>query len=79
VCDVDGHVVPDVIMVSANQEHGVIAARPGSGAAVPDWAVGTRLRILPNHACATGAQYDDYKVLRAEGGGVSVWPRFRGW
>jgi len=58
VCDVDGRVIPDLIMASTNQEHRVIAVRPESGARrLPDLPVGTRLRILPNHACATASQF----------------------
>lgn len=79
VCDVNGRPYPDLIVVLANQEHGVVAARPGSGAALPDLPVGTRLRILPNHACSTAAQFDAYTVLPADGGAAVCWPRFRGW
>ena len=80
VCDLAGNPWPDLIMVDANQEHGIIAVRPGSGGTLPDLAIGDRLRILPNHACATGAQHDRYHVVR----GVSdrseaVWARFGGW
>jgi D-serine deaminase-like pyridoxal phosphate-dependent protein len=40
--------------------------------------VGTLLRILPNHACATAAQHAEYHVLR-DGQPVEVWERFGGW
>ena len=40
--------------------------------------IGTRLRILPNHACATGAQFPEYHAL-AEDGTVQTWSRFHGW
>ena len=40
--------------------------------------LGTRLRILPNHACATGAQFGQYHALQPDGGSA-VWPRFGGW
>ena len=40
--------------------------------------IGARLRILPNHACATGAQYPDYHLVTASGA-TQVWPRFHGW
>jgi D-serine deaminase-like pyridoxal phosphate-dependent protein len=77
---VDGRVIEDLIVAQANQEHGIIAVRPGSGARLPDLAVGTQLRILPNHACATGAQFDEYAVLPTEAGApLARWPRFRGW
>ncbi|WP_206244866.1 DSD1 family PLP-dependent enzyme [Novosphingobium terrae] len=79
VCDIDGKPYPDLIVDSANQEHGIIALRPGSTQPLPDLPVGTQLRILPNHACATGAQFDDYIVLPADGGPIAIWPRFRGW
>jgi D-serine deaminase-like pyridoxal phosphate-dependent protein len=81
VCDVEGTPIPGLIMLEANQEHGVIAHRSGDPAQTPALPVGTMLRILPNHACATGAQHDRYHVI---GGGnaqqvEAVWPRFSGW
>jgi D-serine deaminase-like pyridoxal phosphate-dependent protein len=79
VCDAKGRVLPDLIVSSANQEHGIIACRPGSGAEMPDLPVGTHLRILPNHACATAAQHAGYHVLPATGGTPAFWPRFGGW
>ena len=80
VCDEAGTVLPDLIVTQANQEHGILAYRPGSTAPLPDLPVGTRLRILPNHACATAAQHSDYHVLPADGAAaLMVWPRFGGW
>ncbi len=79
VCDVEGRPLADLIMLQANQEHGIVAVRPGSDAMLPDMPVGTLLRILPNHACSTGAQFDGYAVLPADGGELKAWPRFRGW
>lgn len=79
VCDFAGRVFDDLIMVEANQEHGVIALRPGSTAVLPDLPVGAQLRILPNHACATGAQYDRYHVLDGDGQVTAIWPRINGW
>ena len=40
--------------------------------------VGARLRVLPNHACATAAQHDRYHLLR-DGAVLAEWPRFGGW
>ena len=79
VCDENGVIIPDLIVSQANQEHGVIRVRPGASRDVPDFPVGTRLRILPNHACATAAQYDRYHVVPAAGGAMAEWPRFGGW
>ena len=79
VCDADGRVLDGLIVAQASQEHGTIARRPGCDAPLPDLPVGTPLRILPNHACATGAQFDAYTVLPADGAAPVEWPRFRGW
>ena len=80
VCDVEGRVIEDLFVRGANQEHGLVAVRPGSDAGLPELPVGTRLRILPNHACATAAQFDGYEVIPAEPGApLSHWASFRGW
>jgi len=79
VCDAEGRPIPDLIMVKSHQEHGIVAVRPGSGGVLPDLPVGARLRVLPNHACATCAQFDGYAVVPADGGTLQHWPRFRGW
>lgn len=80
VCDIEGRVLGDLIVANANQEHGVVALRQGASMPLPDLPVGTKLRILPNHACATGAQFDGYEVVPAEAGApLAHWPRFRGW
>ncbi|PZP40431.1 MAG: alanine racemase [Azospirillum brasilense] len=80
VCDIEGRVIGDLIVAAANQEHGTVVLRPGSEGVLPDLPVGTRLRILPNHACATAAQYDGYAVLQADRDApLAHWPRFGGW
>jgi D-serine deaminase-like pyridoxal phosphate-dependent protein len=79
VCDAGGTPIADLVVVDANQEHGIVSVRPGSTATLPDCPVGTRLRILPNHACATAAPYDAYHVLDGTGAVVAQWPRFNGW
>ncbi len=80
VCDIDGKPFADLIVADASQEHGIIAVREGSDASLPDLPIGTRVRILPNHACATGAQHDAYRVIEDGGRAVAAtWPRMRGW
>jgi D-serine deaminase-like pyridoxal phosphate-dependent protein len=78
-CDVAGRPIPDLIMIDANQEHGILAARPGSQIKPPELPVGAMVRILPNHACATGAQHDRYRVV--DNGPIvsAIWPRIQGW
>lgn len=80
VCDIHGKPYGDLIVADANQEHGVLALRPGSTGSLPDLPIGTRVRILPNHACATGAQHDRYHVVRDGSDLIEAeWPRFGGW
>lgn len=79
VCDADGQVLADLVMIDANQEHGIIAHRSGDAARLPRLPVGTLLRVLPNHACATAAQHDRYHVLNGGRSISAVWPRFSGW
>ena len=80
VCDEAGTPIDGLIMSGANQEHGILSWRDGrvdSGLA-QRFPVGTRLRILPNHACATAAQFPAYDVLGADGQ-LQRWNRFYGW
>jgi D-serine deaminase-like pyridoxal phosphate-dependent protein len=78
VCDIDGRPLDDFIFIGANQEHGIMAHRPGSGSNV-QLPVGTQVRILPNHACPTAAQYDHYNVLGSDHEITAAWRRFSGW
>lgn len=79
VCDVDGNPYPDLIVADANQEHGIVALRPGSRARLPELPVGALVRVLPNHACATAAQHDRYRVVDGGRALLAEWPRFGGW
>ncbi|APT34327.1 D-threo-3-hydroxyaspartate dehydratase [Methylobacterium phyllosphaerae] len=78
-CDIAGRPYPDLIVRDANQEHGIVAVRKGAAAGLPDLPVGARLRILPNHACATGAQHDSYHVVADGRLSGEIWPRINGW
>ena len=79
VCDAQGQVLHGYVLGGANQEHGILS-REGE----PDmdiearFPIGTRLRILPNHACATGAQFPEYHAL-SQDGSLQTWGRFHGW
>lgn len=80
VCDVDGTPYSDLIVVETSQEHGVVAVRPGVASKLPHLPIGARVRVLPNHACATGSQHDQYHVVRSGSRElVATWPRIRGW
>ncbi|WP_308280755.1 DSD1 family PLP-dependent enzyme [Streptomyces barringtoniae] len=84
VTDLAGNLLPGLVMTAASQEHGTLTAR--DGACLPDLPVGTRLRILPNHACATAAQHRGYHVVDGTlptGGPApavdAFWERVTGW
>lgn len=79
VCDQAGKPYPDLIMVDANQEHGILALRHGSQSTLPDLAIGSMVRILPNHACSTASQYNSYNVLDVDNKVMDQWQRFSGW
>jgi len=81
VCDSNGNVIPGLQVIGANQEHGIIAAVDGAidGSNLADIAVGTQLRILPNHACATAAMHAGYYVADPERVELDYWARIQGW
>jgi D-serine deaminase-like pyridoxal phosphate-dependent protein len=80
VCDIVGNAYDDLIVADANQEHGIVTIRPGSNGVLPELAIGDRVRILPNHACSTGAQHRSYYVVHGTSELVEAeWPRFGGW
>jgi D-serine deaminase-like pyridoxal phosphate-dependent protein len=80
VCDIDGVPWHDLIVADASQEHGIIKVRPGSTATLPNLPIGSLVRILPNHACATGAQHEVYQAVQSGSRTiVATWRRIRGW
>lgn len=80
VCDEAGSVLDEWIVGAANQEHGIVTHREGLAPADlrQRFPVGSRLRVLPNHACATAAQFNRY-LVSAPDGSWSTWARFGGW
>jgi D-serine deaminase-like pyridoxal phosphate-dependent protein len=70
VCDLDLRPL-DAKLVALSQEHGKLATGE-------PLAVGTRVRVVPNHSCLTAAMYDRYHVV--EGARVvGEWRPVRGW
>lgn len=84
VCRLDATPLDGYQMIGANQEHGIVARVQNEADAVAEHditarlPIGTKLRIFPNHACATGAQFPDYHAL-SDDGAITVWSRFHGW
>ena len=79
VCNVGGVPIDNLVVVDTNQEHGIIADRRGAAIDTARYPVGTQMRILPNHACATSAQHAAYHVVNGGTELEAVWPRFSGW
>jgi D-serine deaminase-like pyridoxal phosphate-dependent protein len=76
VADLAGTPIPGLTMTSANQEHGILTS---TGGMPPELPVGTRLRILPHHACATASQHRAYQVVDGSQAIEATWPRSGGW
>jgi D-serine deaminase-like pyridoxal phosphate-dependent protein len=79
VCDaLTGEIVEGFTVSSTNQEHGIITSRSGE-IDFDRFPVGSRVRILPNHACATAAAYERYHVTDGTERVIDVWERINGW
>ena len=81
VCDVSGKVIEGFQLTGANQEHGILSqVNPCDDQKITSrFPVGTQLRILPNHACATGAQFPAYYMVHDRQVIGSAMSRFYGW
>lgn len=79
VCDLDGRPIDGLIVHAVNQEHGIVTGEEGAPADPDRLPVGSLVRILPNHACATAEQHAAYRVVQGGREVVATWARFRGW
>ncbi len=67
--------IGDLRVASADQEHGYVE---GSSIPFDRLPIGSRVRVLPNHACMTAAAYGEYVVARGDEA-VARWARVNGW
>ena len=80
VCDEAGNTLSAGVIVRAtNQEHGILARRDGERLDLADFPIGRRLRVLPNHACATAGQFERMWLIGANGESAEPLDRCRGW
>jgi len=83
-CLLNGTLLPGYRVSGANQEHGILSSTQEAAQAddaidiTQRFPIGMKLRILPNHACATGAQFPEYHAVSPDGTS-SEWRRFQGW
>ena len=72
-----GRVLGHGIVVTAYQEHGVVAVdadRP-----FPTLRIGDQVRVAPNHTCMTAAAHEEYHVVDGGDAVVGRWGRVNGW
>ncbi|WP_345814863.1 DSD1 family PLP-dependent enzyme [Paraburkholderia sp. PREW-6R] len=80
-CLLNGTPLTGYLLSGANQEHGILSPIDESAPTedvTQHFPLGMKLRILPNHACATGAQFPEYHAVSPDGASVE-WRRFHGW
>ncbi|WP_051548252.1 alanine racemase [Sneathiella glossodoripedis] len=70
--------LPDLFVNSCNQEHGLISLSD-TQYSFDDFPIGSKVRILPNHACITSAAYSGYHVTDPSGKVLDFWRRCNGW
>ncbi len=71
--------ISDLHIIAADQEHGFVTGRDIPYAQLP---IGSRVRVLPNHACMTAAAYSRYAVIDSAEDPSEViewWDRVNGW
>ncbi len=61
-----------------NQEHGFVEA-PGATAPFDDLPIGSKLKVMPNHACMTAAAYEGYHVVNGGDEAIDDWGRTNRW
>ena len=76
--------LPDFAIYDVHQEHGLIGGPQAPRVDFAAFPPGSRLRVLPNHSCMTGAMYDRYYVTDDLDAGrgteiIAEWDRVNGW
>jgi D-serine deaminase-like pyridoxal phosphate-dependent protein len=67
------------IVTDANQEHGIITPRNHQDSTdFSAFPLASTVNVLPNHACATAAQFDQYYVVDGDQV-VDIWQSVKGW
>ena len=75
-----GRPAEGLIVADVHQEHGLVACEGPPDELERRYPVGTRVRVLPNHACLMAAPYDRYYLVRGTDPHVEgIWPKVTGW
>lgn len=91
ICELNGVPIDGVYMQSANQEHGIIglmsdvkattSSKQGKSPALnmaEHFNIGDFIRVLPNHACSTAAQFNEFYLVDSEKV-IGSLPSISGW
>ncbi|MBT4019222.1 MAG: hypothetical protein HOE62_14815 [Alphaproteobacteria bacterium] len=85
VCNTQTQPIKGLYVADSHQEHGIVKAAEGSIIPWDDMPVGSRVRVLPVHACMTAAAHDYYNVVDEDSDGnedfssLTIWQRQNGW
>lgn len=77
--DSNGVLLDNLQVTTVNQEHGIIEAVDGASINFNDIPIGSRLHIMPNHACATASMHKQYHVFDTQDNTYEIWNRIQGW
>lgn len=75
----DGELVNNLLVTAVNQEHSIIEVHSGSYLELDQFPIGSRLHILPNHACATASMHSQYHLFDKQNNNYNIWTRIQGW
>lgn len=79
VVDQNGQICPSLRVLKLSQEHGVITDIDGAPLPFDRFPIGSRIQILPNHACSMATMHDHYVVTDPLTEQTEFWPRIMGW
>ncbi|TCS64790.1 alanine racemase [Varunaivibrio sulfuroxidans] len=68
--------IGDLRISAVSQEHGRVTSPSGTPLTLE---IGSKVRILPNHACMTSAAYEAYHVVDGGDEIIARWRRCNGW
>lgn len=71
--------LPGLSIYDVHQEHGLVGGPQAESLDFAAHPPGSRLRVLPNHVCMTGAMYNRYYVTDGGTEIVAEWDRVNGW
>lgn len=75
----NGAPIYNLKVTTVNQEHGIIETTDGESINFSDFPIGSRLHVLPNHACAMASMHKQYHIFDIQNETCEIWNRVQGW